>query len=189
MVVPVFRVAGRRPASVSSWKRGPHRVLCRVGVVGQDVGRQVRGLGRDGLDRVGAVGLAVVDDVPVTVDDPLDEVRLVVDAAVGQRPVGRRQVDHPDPDRAERERGDIRVLGFIPLQPQPLGLLDDRLGPDELLGFRDRDVQRVLQRVAGPHRPALVVVRIVDLVAGHSVSMSMNIVAGVIVPSRSRSRR
>ena len=56
--------------------RAPQRVRGRIGVVGEDVGDEMRRGGGQHLLAVAGIGGVVVDDVAVGVLDPLDHVRL-----------------------------------------------------------------------------------------------------------------
>ena len=97
-------------------------------------------------------------------------------AAVGDAAVGRRQVEHVDADRAKRERRDrhLVLLARVPLEAEPLGEVDDHIGADQLLRLCDRDVERVLQRVAHPHRAALASIGVRHAVAVHDLALDVH---------------
>ncbi len=64
----------------------------------------------------------VVDDVAARVLDALDEIRLVQQPSVGERPVGAGKVDLVHAQRSERQRRDrvLAVVGGVELEPKPL---------------------------------------------------------------------
>ncbi len=154
---------GRPPAAIFGLEleaRAPQRVGGGVGVVGQDVRDEVRrGRGED-LVAVAGIGGVVVDDVAVRVLDALDEVRLHQPALVRDRAVCAGQIDlvNAEGPEGQRRHRELAVVAWIELEAEPLGHGDHVLGTDELLRLRDRDVQRVLQRVPHADRAALAVV-------------------------------
>src|SRR4051794_33921545 len=140
---------------------GPDRVLLLVGVAGEDVLDEERGLWRDGRLARGLRGLP--DDLPVRADDLEDHPRRHTHATVRDRPVCRREVDRPDLDSAERAREaglEVRVATAGEPDAERFGRLVDLVVADALQCADGRDVEGVLEGLAHEDRTALELVRV-----------------------------
>ena len=129
--------------------------------------------------------------LPSRVLDPLDQIRLLQPPAIGDRAVRAGEVELMDAERPERERGDgvLVVVERVELEAQPLGHGNHVLGADELLRLADRDVERVLQRVADADRASLSAVGIRRVEALGDIGPDVHEHRGRADDAATRSRR
>ena len=160
--VPVFdgrrAGAGRRPVARARGSSTRSGSACGSVLPWRMSVDEEGGLRAHGLDRPSAWRRAI-DDLARRVADLEDHPRRDARAAVGDRAVGRGQVERARP-RPCRSRRPDRPAGtaFVPPAkriPNFVGPVGDRVAPDALERPDRRDVQRVLERLPDEDRPAV----------------------------------